>query len=171
MKNIKIIGCGTEGANTVGYIKSKGISGGVCIAMDSAEESLSSIDVDLKVVYKKRVSFEKAAKLSENDIVFIIAGLGGACGRELAETAAKQIHGIACCYCIMPFEFEGEPRNKKAFMEYDRLTELGINTVKINSNDFLRKTINNHDEGTTVGQMFDTIFDYIYHDILIRAED
>lgn len=172
MKNIKIIGCGGAGANTVDYIKTKGIPGAVCIAMESTEKALSDINADVKVICNENIDdtgFAKAAGIAADDVIFIIAGLGGRCGGHLAEFAAKQIPGIMCCYCIMPYRFEGDARNKKASREYDSLVSNGITVVKTDNNEVLGKTLDEQ-SGMTVEQMHESISDYIYKDILRRSE-
>ena len=173
MKNIKIIGCGGAGAKTISYIKNKCIPDAVCIAIDSAEEALSAINADVKVVCNENIDnteFAKAAGIAADDAIFIIAGLGGSCSGPLAEFAAKQIPGIICCYCIMPYQFEGITRNEKALKEYHKLVLLGINAVRIDNNEFFGKTLD-EPSSMTVGQMHESISDYIYKDILKRTED
>lgn len=173
MKNIKIIGCGGAGAKTISYIKNKCIPGAVCIAMDSAEEALSAINADVKVVCNENIDnteFAKAVGIAADNAIFIIAGLGGSCGGHLAEIAAKQIPGIICCYCIMPYQFEGDARGENAVITHYRLTSHGVNVVKIDNDEVLSKTLN-EPSGMTVGQMHESISDYIYKDILKRTED
>lgn len=173
MKNIKIIGCGGAGAKTISYIKNKCIPDSVCIAIDSAEEALSAINADVKVVCNENIDnteFAKAAGIAADDAIFIIAGLGGSYGGHLAEIAAKQIPEIICCYCMMPYQFEGITRNEKALKEYHQLTSHGVNVVKIDNDEVLSKTLN-EPSGITVGQMHESISDYIYKDILKHMED
>ena len=165
MKRIKILGFGGAGTKTISYIKNKGIPGAVCIAVDSDSESLLQSNADIKLTPKE---FENS--LEQNDIVFVIAGLGGSCGRHLAEIAAKRLQNIACCYCFMPYQFEGDARGENAVITYYRLTSHGVNVMKIDNNEFLSKALTEHGS-TTVAQMQNMVYNYIYEDILKHMED
>ena len=165
MKRIKILGFGGAGTKTISYIKNKGIPGAVCIAVDSDSESLLQSNADIKLTQKKFTN-----SLGQNDIAFVIAGLGGSYGGQLAEFAAKRLQNIACCYCIMPYRFEGVTRAENAAMTYYRLILHGVNVVKIDNNEVLSKTLAEHGS-TTVAQMRDMVYTYIYADILKHMED
>lgn len=165
MKKIKIIGFGSAGAKTISYIKNKGISGAAYIAVDDDKESLLQSNADVKLTPK-----EFANSFEQNDIVFVIVGLGGSCGGQLAEFAAKRLQNIACCYCFMPYQFEGVTRVENAAMTYYRLILHGVNIVKIDNNEVIRKSLTEH-SSTTVAQMQNMVYNYIYEDILKHMED
>ena len=151
MKKIRIISFGNAAEKIISYIKNKGILGSAYIAADQDSELLLQ-------------------KLTENDVVFVIANLGGSCSGQLTKFAAKQLPNIVCCYCLMPFQFEGINKNQKAVDDYHMLMSLKVNTVKINYNDVLSETFNRLGGSTTIGQMYESISDYIYKDILKRTE-
>ena len=165
MKRIKILGFGGAGTKTISYIKNKGIPGAVCIAVDSDSESLLQSNADIKLTPKE---FENS--LEQNDIVFVIAGLGGSCGGQLAEFAAKRMQNIACCYCFMPYRFEGITRAENAAMTYHKLVSLGSRVVKIDNNEVLNKTPYKF-SSSTLADMNNMIFDYIYNHILKYMEN
>lgn len=165
MKRIKIIGFGSVGAKAISYIKNKGIPGAVCITVDSDSESLLQSNADIKLTPK-----EFTNNFEQNDIVFVIAGLGGSCGRHLAEIAAKRLQNIACCYCFMPYRFEGVTRAENAAMTYHKLVSLGARIVRIDNNDVLNKTPDKF-SGSTLADMNNMIFDYIYNHILKYMEN
>ena len=165
MKKIKIIGFGSAGAKTISYIKNKGIPGAAYIAVDNDKESLLQSNVDIKLTSKE---FTKS--LGQNDIAFVITGLGGSCGRHLAEITAKRLENIACCYCFLPYQFEGVTRAENAAMTYHKLVSLGSRIVKIDNNEVLSKTLAEHGS-TTVAQMQNMVYNYIYEDILKHMED
>ncbi len=165
MKKIKIIGFGSVGAKAISYIKNKGIPGAAYIAVDNDKESLLQSNADVKLTPKEFTnSFE------QNDIVFVIAGLGGSCGGQLAEFAAKRLQNIACCYCFLPYQFEGVTRAENAAMTYHKLVSLGSRIVKIDNNEVLSKALTKHGS-TTVAQMQNMVYNYIYEDILKHMED
>ena len=165
MKKIKIIGFGSAGAKTISYIKNKGISGAAYIAVDDDKESLLQSNADVKLTPK-----EFANSFEQNDIVFVIVGLGGSCDGQLAEIAAKRLQNIACCYCFMPYRFEGVTRAENAAMTYHKLVLLGARIVKIDNNEVLNKTPYKF-SSSTLADMNNMIFDYIYNHILKYMEN
>ena len=158
MKNFKIIGFGGAGAKAISYIKERGIPGATFIAVDS----LLNVNAD---VHLSLSDFEEIIEHIGNDIIYVIAGLGGSCGGQLAELAAK--HEIDCCYCFMPYQFEGAERNKKAENDYMRLTALGVDIVKMDNNVALENALNEQ-KNLTIGELQDKAFEFIYTDVLKR---
>ena len=159
MKRIKILSFGGAGTKTISYIKNKGIPGAAYIAVDNDKESLLQSNADIKLTPKEFTKY-----LEQNDIAFVIAGLGGNCGRHLTEIAAKRLQNIACCYCFMPYQFEGVTRAENAAMTYHKLVSLGARIVKIDNNEVLNKTPDKF-SGSTLADMNNMIFDYIYNHI------
>ena len=165
MKRIKILSFGGAGTKTISYIKNKGIPGAAYIAVDNDKESLLQSNADVKLTPKGFTN-----NFEQNDIVFVIAELGGSCGGQLAEFAAKRLQYIACCYCFLPYQFEGVTRAENAAMTYHKLVSLGSRIVKIDNNEVLSKTLAEHGS-TTVAQMQNMVYNYIYEDILKYMEN
>ena len=168
MKNIKIIGCG-EGVSAVSYIKNRCIPDAVCIAAAPTAGELAGIDADIKLEYGEIIGaadFSRAAGLAENDIIFVV----GDC-RPLPIIAPGHMYNIACCYCFIPFLFEGRQKYKTAALQYDLLKSSGFNVVKIDSDEVMRKVSKAMGAHTTFAQMNEAVYDYICRDILKRTAE
>ncbi len=108
---IKVIGCGGGGGNSVSRMKETGIKGAEIIAINTDAQDLLYTNVDSKILIGRELTHglgagsnpkigEQAAreseqeirkKVSESDMVFITAGMGGGClrGSSLVHTNPK----------------------------------------------------------------------------------
>lgn len=127
--NIKIIGCGGAGNNTVDRLMKIGIEGATCIAINTDHQHLEYIEADEKLLIGRGLtrglgaggdpSVGKAAAeesregltkiLRESDLVFITCGEGGGTGTgsapivaEIAKFEGAIVVGVA----TLPFETE-----------------------------------------------------------------
>ena len=126
---ITIIGVGGCGSNTVNRLKRLGIDGAECIAINTDVQHLDMIKADKKILIGERTtrgrgtgnipsrgrnavqeslySIEKL--VSDSDIVFVAAGLGGGTGTGAAPVIAnmcKNQGAIVVGFVNMPFRHE-----------------------------------------------------------------
>ncbi len=127
--NILIIGCGGAGNNTVDRLMKIGIQGAHCLAINTDQQHLNSVEADKKILIGRNLtrglgaggqpeigraaaeeSREELAKiLGESDLVFITCGMGGGTGTgsapivaELAQESGAIVVGVI----TMPFNAE-----------------------------------------------------------------
>jgi cell division protein FtsZ len=129
LANIKIIGTGGAGNNTVDRLMRIGIKGAKCIAVNTDHQHLEMIEADLKILIGKTLTrglgaggnpkIGKAAAeedredliktLRESDLVFITCGEGGGTGTGSAPIiaeVAKNEGAIVVGVVTLPFESE-----------------------------------------------------------------
>ncbi len=127
--NIVVIGCGGSGNNTINRLQNIGVEGVTTIAVNTDRQHLEMINADIKVLIGRSITKglgaggypeigKKAAELarskfeellSDANLVFICAGLGGGTGTGsapvIAEIAKKQ-GAIVVGMVQMPFKVE-----------------------------------------------------------------
>ena len=141
---IKVVGIGGGGGNMLNFMKESGVSNIELIAAntDAQALNLSKADTKLQLGEKKtkglgagmvpEVGREAAIEsyeeiknaLSDSDIIFIAAGLGGGTGTGAAPIvaqAAKELGALTVSIVTKPFKFEGRKRAKLA---KEGITEL-----------------------------------------------
>ncbi len=141
---IKVVGIGGGGGNMLNHMKESGINNIELIAAntDAQALNLSKADIKLQLGEKKtkglgagmvpEVGREAAIEsyeeiknvLSDSDIIFIAAGLGGGTGTGAAPIvaqAAKELGALTVSIVTKPFKFEGRKRAKLA---KEGITEL-----------------------------------------------
>lgn len=181
--NIKIIGVGGSGSNTVARIAKSDARGIDLSAVNTDAQALNFCKVPKKVLIGKNttkglgagmdVSVGKKAaeedrkELEETikgaDMVFLTCGLGGGTGSGAAPVVAeisKSMGILTIAAITMPFSFEGEQRRQIANKAAENLKDK-VDSLLIISNDNLLKII---DEKTTVSNAFE-----ICDDILKQA--
>ncbi len=135
--NIKIVGCGGGGCNTVNRIVEEGIIGADLYAMNSDAQHLLTIHAPHKILLGKRttrglgagavpnIGRESAREAEEEiraalmgaDMVFVTCGLGGGTGTGSAPVVAeiaKQLGALTIAVVTKPFLGEGEARMENA---------------------------------------------------------
>ena len=163
--NIKIVGCGGGGTNTIGRIVEEGITGAELYAANTDAQHLLAIDAPNKILLGRRctrglgagalprVGEEAAAEaddelrrsLMDAHIVFVTAGMGGGTGTGSAPYVAKlakNMGALTIAVTTMPFEGEGRMRMENAIWGLDRLRE-SADTVIVIPNDKLLKVCPN----------------------------
>ncbi|MEM2083109.1 MAG: cell division protein FtsZ [Nitrososphaerota archaeon] len=158
---IHLIGVGGAGCNTLHRLALNGLSGVYFIAMNTDKQHLDMIRAHKKVLLGKNVTHEKGAGgdpevgrlaaeesideieqvVSDADIVFISAGLGGGTGTggapliaEVARDKGATVVGVV----TLPFNFEGNLRKRIALKGLEKMQQA-CNTVMVIDNNKLRE--------------------------------
>ncbi len=157
--NIKIIGCGGGGSNTINRIAEEGIVGADLIATNTDAQHLLSIHAPRKILLGRRTTRglgagalpqvgQDAAREAEEElrlalnganIAFITCGLGGGTGTgsaSVVSSLAKEIGALTVVFTTFPFKGEGKLRMENAEWGLDRLREVA-DTVIVVPNDKL----------------------------------
>src|SRR4030066_1509679 len=157
--NIKIIGVGGGGTNTIARIFDEGIMGAERDAANTDAQHLLTINAPHKVLLGRRVTRglgagalpqigEEAAREAEEElkkilvdthICFITCGLGGGTGTGGAAVVArlaKEMGALTIAVATLPFRGEGKMRMENAEWGLDRLRD-SADTVVVIPNDKL----------------------------------
>lgn len=170
---IKVIGVGGSGSNTVSRIAKFNIGGIQLISINTDAQALHFAKADKKILIGKEITRglgtgmeidlgkqaaeENKQELIENlkgaDMVFVTCGLGGGTGSGASPIIAeisKSLGILTIAVVTTPFSFEGEQRKKVATLALERLKGK-VDSLLVISNDNLLKII---DEKTTVSNAF-----------------
>ena len=157
--NIKIIGCGGGGSNTINRLAEAGIIGAELYAANTDAQHLLMTRAPHKILLGRRVTRglgagalpqvgEEAAReaeeeikhaLAESDIVFVTCGLGGGTGTgsvPFVAQIAKDLGALTIAICTYPFAAEGAVRAENAEWGLERLRSVA-DTVIVIPNDRL----------------------------------
>ncbi len=152
--NIKIIGCGGGGCNTVNRLVEAGVMGAELYACNTDAQHLLSIHAPNKILLGRRTTRglgagalpqvgEEAARevdeeirnvLGGSDIVFITCGLGGGTGTGSASVVAglaKEIGALTIAIVTTPFKAEGIVRMQNAEYGLERLRSVADTVIMI----------------------------------------
>jgi len=161
--NIKIIGCGGGGSNTINRLVEAGVVGADLYAANTDAQHLLAVKAPNKILLGRRstrglgagalpqVGEESAREAEEQlreiltgaDIVFITAGLGGGTGTGSAPYVAqlaKELGALTVAICTSPFKAEGTIRMENAEWGMDRLRSVA-DTVIVVPNDKLLELV------------------------------
>jgi len=161
--NIKIIGCGGGGSNTIDRLVEAGIVGADLYAANTDAQHLLTVKSPNKILLGRRTTRglgagalpqvgEEAAREAEeelrnilagSDIVFITAGLGGGTGTGSAPIVAqlaKELGALTVAICTSPFRAEGTVRMENAEWGLERLRSMA-DTVIVIPNDKLLELV------------------------------
>lgn len=161
--NIKIIGCGGGGSNTIDRLVESGIIGADLYAANTDAQHLLVVRAPHKILLGRRSTRglgagslpqvgEEAAREAEEeirkmltgaDIVFITAGLGGGTGTGSAPfiaQMAKDAGALTVAICTSPFKAEGAIRMDNAEWGLERLRNVA-DTVIVIPNDKLLELV------------------------------
>jgi len=170
---IKIIGVGGSGSNTISRMAKFDIQQVELIGVNTDAQALHFCKAEKKILIGKNTTKglgtgmdmnlgklaaeEDKQEILENlkgaDMVFITCGLGGGSGSGASPIIAevsKSLGILTIAVVTMPFSFEGEQRRKIAQVALENLKEK-VDSLLIISNDKLLKII---DEKTTVSNAF-----------------
>ncbi len=163
--NIKVVGAGGAGNNTISRMMEVGITGVETIAVNTDAQDLLYADSDVKLLIGKeitgglgaggdpKIGLESAkeskddikAVLEDSDLVFITCGLGGGTGTGsapvIAETA-KKIGALTIAVVTLPFSMEGKVRMKNAKEGLENLRKV-VDTIIIIPNNKLLDIVPN----------------------------
>lgn len=158
--NIKIIGCGGGGSNTINRLTQSGIVGAELIATNSDAKHLLTVHAPKKILLGRKctkglgagalpeIGLQAAKECEEqlkaiidgSHIVFVTAGMGGGTGTgtapyvaEMAKEAGALVMGIV----TMPFKAEGSVRMQNAQKGLDMLGRYCDTTIVIQNDKLL----------------------------------
>ena len=156
---IKVIGSGGGGNNTINRIAEVGVAGAETIAVNTDAQDLLYTSAEKKILIGKDVTKgmgagsiprvgEEAARESEQDLkksmdgadmVFITCGLGGGTGTGSAPVIAEVAKKLGCLtvgVVTLPFAMEGNRRYENAMIGLERLENV-VDTLIVIPNDKL----------------------------------
>ena len=154
--NIKVIGVGGAGGNTVSWLYKKGIKGAEIAVINTDKQHLDVHEADRKVLIGRELTKglgagghpnigSEAAKetiqeikdiLKGADMVFVCAGMGGGTGTGAAPVVAKlakEMSAIVIGTVTMPFELE-RARMDKAEWGLGELRQVSDSVIVIDNN-------------------------------------
>ncbi len=152
--NIKIIGIGGGGCNTIARIFNEGIVGAELYACNTDAQHLLHITSPKKVLLGRRITKglgagalpqigEEAAREAEeelrqvlhgSDIVFVTCGLGGGTGTGgggYVARLAKEMGALTIAVVTLPFRGEGKLRMESAEWGLERLRDAADTVITI----------------------------------------
>lgn len=152
--NIKIIGLGGGGCNTIARVYNEGIVGAELYACNTDAQHLLHIASPKKVLLGRRITKglgagalpqigEEAAREAEeelraivqgSDIVFVTCGLGGGTGTGscgYVARLAKEMGALTIAVVTLPFRGEGKLRMESAEWGLDRLRDAADTVITI----------------------------------------
>ena len=163
--NIKVVGCGGGGSNTINRLNEEGISEVETVACNTDAQHLLTVHSNRKVLLGRRLTRglgagalpdigEKAAMeamddlkgiLKNADMVFITCGLGGGTGTGSAPVVAQAAKAngtdpLTIAVCTLPFRSEGTVRQENALAGLERL-QATVDTVITIPNDRLLELV------------------------------
>ncbi len=161
--DIKVVGVGGAGGNTISRIMQIGITGCETVAINTDAQDLLYTDSDAKVLIGKEISQglgaganpkvgAEAAKENKDDVkkvldgadmVFITCGLGGGTGTgasPVVADVAKKIGALTVAIVTLPFTMEGEHRMNNAKEGLENL-EAVVDTLIVIPNDKLLEIV------------------------------
>ncbi len=160
---IKVIGVGGAGNNTVTRLMQTGIVGVETIAVNTDAQDLLYTDADIKILIGKEITGglgagsdpkigEEAAKenreeikkvLQNTDMVFVTCGLGGGTGTGASPVIAdiaKKMGILTVGIVTMPFSMEGNHRMSNAKNGLEKLMPI-VDTLIVIPNDKLLEVV------------------------------
>jgi len=160
---IKVVGCGGAGGNTISRLMQVGIVGAETIAINTDAQDLLYTDSDRKVLIGRELTGGlgagadphvgmEAAKESKDDVkkslegadmVFIDCGLGGGTGTgsaPIVADVAKKLGALTVGIVTLPFSMEGRQRMRNAQEGLENLESV-VDTLIVIPNDKLLEIV------------------------------
>ncbi len=160
---IKVVGVGGAGNNTICRIMQVGVAGTEIIAVNTDAQDLLYTDADQKILIGKEltrglgagadphVGMESAKEnkddikhaLEGSDMVFITCGLGGGTGTGAAPVVAdiaKKLGALTVGIVTLPFSMEGKQRMENAKYGLEELESI-VDTLIVIPNDKLLEIV------------------------------
>ena len=146
---ISVVGVGGAGGNVVSALYDRDLKGVETVAVNTDSAGLTKSEADLKILLShledpdRVVAAQRAAEDAEAtlrgalspDIVFVVAGLGGAAGTGAAPVVARTAKAngaVTIAIGILPFATEG--RNEPAHRGLARLREVSDSVIVVDNN-------------------------------------
>lgn len=144
MARVRVVGVGNGGITAVNAMIEARIQNVDFLTVDCSARDLERSRAPLSVLVKDRaraqaVDGELRPALCGSDMVFIVGGLGGKSGTELASqtaAAARRQGALTTAIVTTPFSFEGAARAQEARHGVEQLRETA-NTLVVVPNDRL----------------------------------
>lgn len=160
---IKVVGCGGAGGNTITRLSAVGIVGAETLGINTDAQDLLYTDADMKILIGKEltgglgagadpaIGMESAKESKDQikdalkgaDMVFITCGLGGGTGSGAAPIVAeiaKKSGALTVAIVTLPFKMEGYQRQENARRGLENL-EKDVDTLIIIPNDKLLEIV------------------------------
>ena len=157
--NIKVVGAGGGGNNTVNRLTEVGVAGCDSIAINTDAQDLLYTNADKKILIGRETTRgmgagsmpklgEESAKESEHelrkalegaDMIFLTCGMGGGTGTGALPVCAeigKKLGALVVGIVTMPFTMEGQKRYENAVLGLERLENV-VDTLIVIPNDKL----------------------------------
>ncbi|MDO9537509.1 MAG: cell division protein FtsZ [Thermoplasmata archaeon] len=158
--NVKIVGCGGGGSNTVNRLNDAGVVGAQMCAINTDANHLLHVHAPKKMLIGRRATKglgagalpevgEQAARENEDElrayleganIVFVTAGMGGGTGTGSASVVAemaKEQGALVMGIVTMPFKAEGRVRMENAIKGLNKLRNKCDTTIVIQNDKLL----------------------------------
>jgi cell division protein FtsZ len=158
--NVKIIGCGGGGSNTVNRLTDTGVAGAQMMAINTDANHLLHLHAPKKMLIGRRATKglgagalpevgEQACKENEDEIraylegahiVFVTAGMGGGTGTGSAAVVAdlaKETGALVMGVVTLPFKAEGHLRMENALKGLNKLRNKCDTTIVIQNDKLL----------------------------------
>jgi cell division protein FtsZ len=160
---IKVVGCGGAGNNTITRLMEVGIVGAETIAVNTDAQDLLYTDADIKILIGKEITgglgaganpmlgMEAARETKDeikkslrgSDMVFLTCGLGGGTGTgsiPVVADIAKKMGALTVAIVTLPFTMEGKQRMDNAKEGLKNL-EAAVDTLIVIPNDRLLEIV------------------------------
>ena len=160
---IKVVGCGGAGNNTISRLSQIGIQGAETIAVNTDAQDLLYTDADRKVLIGRELTAGLGAGADPNigmesakeskdeikralqgaDMVFLTCGLGGGTGTgsiPVVADVAKKLGALTIAIVTLPFTMEGKVRMSNAKIGLENL-EGNVDTLIVIPNDKLLEIV------------------------------
>jgi cell division protein FtsZ len=160
---IKVVGVGGAGGNTISRLMQVGIVGAETVAINTDAQDLLYTDADHKVLIGRdltgglgagaepKIGTEAAKESKEEikkalegaDMVFVNCGLGGGTGTgssPIIADIAKKVGALTVGIVTLPFEMEGKNRKKNAQQGLEDLESM-VDTLIVIPNDKLLEIV------------------------------
>lgn len=171
---ISVVGVGGAGGNVVSALYDRDVRGVETVAVNTDHAGLSKAAADVKVLLgqvelEDRIAAARAsAEASEStlkdalssDIVFVVAGMGGAAGTGAAPVVArlaKANGAVTIAIGILPFAIEGRAEAAQAGLEELRTVADSVIVVDNNSLDKFSDQLSFNDALAVVNNIVITI--------------
>ncbi len=178
---IKVAGIGGGGSNTITYMVLKELRGAFTIAANTDKQALDRAKADKKIQLGEKLTkglgaggdpeigrkaMEESAQefkeaLTESDMVFLTAGMGGGTGTggiPVAAQLAREVGALTVAVVTKPFSFEGLRRMRRAEEGIQQLKGR-VDTLIVIANDRLLQTV---DKNTSILDAFALVNDVLY---------
>lgn len=171
---ISVVGVGGAGGKLVSALYDRDVKGVETIAVNTDPTGLSKAECDVKILLPyaeddDRIAAARAsaedqegtlrASLS-SDIVFIVAGLGGAAGTGAAPVVARAARAngaVTIGIAILPFEVEGRTETARAGLEELRRDADSVIVVDNNSLNRFADQLSFHEAMQVISYMVVTV--------------